>query len=399
MTKTVDLHCHVLGKIPKSKHHEYFELARQGSGMYYFPDDNLQAVVWLLGQVVELELTKYAHSYGVYPEGRDYNFDDFMRLTICNLGASSLDGAVLLALDAFWNDGVPDEVRTDIWVPNQYLWEKIQNANADDRLQRANKRLLFGASISPNRPRDTKYGWQRELDWVASCTEAVLLKLIPSVQNVELRSKTTEQYWRAVASTGLPVLIHVGGEYAFPEGQDPKRRKLDCGEAMREGIRRALDCGVTVVAAHCGAPLFFKDQDCVDDLRDLMHEYNRDTVRLWADNSALTTGVRMLSEIPKALLSLLPKEIGEKLQDLLVIPNVLEKIPQKYMLHGSDFPVPVDSALLADESIKHTKNWLDRDILLKQSVGFDKDIPARASQVLRLVGDTKKWFDGMPATS
>jgi predicted TIM-barrel fold metal-dependent hydrolase len=284
--------------------------------------------------------------------------------------SEELDGIVLLALDAVYSprSGKLDEKKTDVWISNRFIAKAVQRlngqlANESDPRKRA-KRFFYGASISPNR-RD----WREELEFVALDTNAVLIKLIPSVQHIDLKDSKHKEFYKSLTSHGLPLLCHVGPEYSFPEG---------IREYKRDNFRlleRALDCGVTVIAAHCATPVFPPpiDRNEVREFHRFMKKYNSGSeIRLWGDTSAfcLSTRVSMVHEI-------------------------LETFTPKWLVHGSDFPVPIDGwvhlpFMTPDVTVKEylqiqrTRNPLDKDVRIKRAHGFSDSILENAEKVLRM---------------
>ena len=262
--------------------------------------------------------------------------------------------------------GLLKERKTDLWVSNRYLAKTVDALNArlsgEDDPERRKKRFYFGASVSPNR-----HDWEEELDWVLTQTDAVLLKMIPSVQHIRMMDSRHRAFFDALAAAKMPLLCHVGPEYSFPEGIRKGHlddfRKLDL----------ALERGVTVIAAHCATPVFpIYDKNEVREFAAYMRAANTDgVVRLLSDTSALSLSTR----IP-------------------LIPQVLEFFPPEWLVHGSDFPIPIDGSahlpvIATDVSpreyleIRRTENVLDRDVAIKRAMGFSDSILTNAEKVLR----------------
>ncbi|RLA95027.1 MAG: hypothetical protein DRG69_04185, partial [Deltaproteobacteria bacterium] len=135
-----------------------------------------------------------------------------------------------------------------------------------------------------------------------------------------------------------------------------------------------LEYGVRVIAAHCAAPVFpLFEKDEMKELYALMKDANGGgEVRLLADTSALSLSTR----VP-------------------LIPKVLETFPPEWLLHGSDFPIPIDGwphlpwvthSVTPREYIRicRTKNPLDRDVRIKRAHGFADTILENAEGVFRL---------------
>jgi hypothetical protein len=166
----------------------------------------------------------------------------------------------------------------------------------------------------------------------------------------------------------MPLLCHVGPEYTFPEGI--RRKKLD--DFSR--LEKPLEHGVTVIAAHCATPVFpIIDKNEVKEFYAFMEKANcNGKVQLWADTSALSLSTR-----------------------IFLIPEIVKTFPSDWLIHGSDFPIPVDGwphlpwvthDMAPEEYIQiiKTKNPLDRDVRIKQAHGFSNAILENAEKVLRL---------------
>jgi hypothetical protein len=77
------------------------------------------------------------------------------------------------------------------------------------------------------------------------------------------------------------------------------------------------------------------------------------------------------------------------------VQEVLESFPSKWLVHGSDFPIPIDGwthlpwvihGVTIEEYLenKKTQNLLDRDVRIKRAHGFSDSILENAQKVLRL---------------
>ena len=82
---------------------------------------------------------------------------------------------------------------------------------------------------------------------------------------------------------------------------------------------------------------------------------------------------------------------------LHLLHEVRTALDPQWLVHGSDFPIPIDSgillrALIPDleteewEKIRATKNPFDRDARIKRAFGFSSDIAGNAvtQHILRL---------------
>jgi len=141
---------------------------------------------------------------------------------------SSLDAAVILAQEEVYDDQGRKLTGVGTFhVPNQYVLD----------LARRHPAFLAGVSVHPGRP--------DALDELERCLAggAVLMKCLPNCQNIDCSDRRYTRFWERMAEAQLPLLAHTGGEYTLhvvrPEYADPRRLALP------------LECGVTVIAAHC----------------------------------------------------------------------------------------------------------------------------------------------------
>lgn len=351
-----DIHCHVVGNGSDTNNMD--------NDVYLYAEGNQYWFTRIVANLVEDDLKRMEADLN--RDGIISTYEYFELLYRLFTTSQEIDGIVLLALDAVYSpkNGELNKRKTALWVSNRFLAKKIRELN--DRLASdgiTGKRFFFGASVSPNRK-----DWEAELEYVLNGTEAVLVKLIPSVQHVKLMDERHRDFYNALAKGNMPLLCHVGPEYSFPEGVRNKR--LD----NFRFLEKPLECGVTVIAAHCASPVFpIIDKNVMKDFYALMKDANSGgQVRLWADTSALSLSAR-----------------------LLYIPEILGIFPSKWLVHGSDFPIPIDGwahlpLITHDVSpeeylgICKTKNPFDRDVRIKRAHGFSNSIIENTEKVLRL---------------
>jgi predicted TIM-barrel fold metal-dependent hydrolase len=165
---------------------------------------------------------------------------------------SGLDRFVLLAIDkAHRADGSPDLANTRASVDNDFVagWAA------------SSPKALFGASVHPLR-RDAL----EELDRVAALG-ACLVKWLPSAQNIAPDDERCIPFYERLAGLGLPLLSHTGIEHtlgAFDDDLNAPRR-----------LRLALERGVTVIAAHCGARMYLHERSAFGEWRRMALEHPR----------------------------------------------------------------------------------------------------------------------------
>ena len=211
--------------------------------------------------------------------GRDFDGRYLDRL-VGWLDDSSLSAAVLLAED--WvrdSSGSPRKDLSDVYVSN----------DAVIAVARRHSKILPGVSIHPAR-RDAFEELERCAD-----QGAALLKLLPCVQNVDCNENRYKPFWARLAKLGLPLLAHTGGEF-FVRSIRNDLKSPAC-------LRLPLECGVTVIAAHCGTRALPWDGDHFQTFLEMRDRYPN----LYGDLSPLShithlASLERLREDPARLL-------------------------------------------------------------------------------------------------
>ncbi len=256
---------------------------------------------------------------------------------------SSLDTVVLLAHERVHDlDGTPRPDLGSMFVPNDVVLD----------LADKHREFLAGVSIHPAR-----FDAMNELE---RCIErgAVLMKCLPNCQNIDMADPRYDPFWTRMTEAGLPLLAHTGGEHTVPV--------INAAFADPKLLRRPLECGVTVIAAHCGTSSGVFDRDYFGDWVSMLERFPK----LYGDISALVSLNRC-----------------GHLRDCLE-PNIAARI-----VNGSDFPVPVlGHRLWLQGAIDHHEfrriqdlsNPLERDLQFKKTLGFGEEVLTRAQSLLRL---------------
>ncbi len=255
---------------------------------------------------------------------------------------SSLDAVVILAQEHVYSESGEPLPRHDMaYVPNTYVLA----------LAREHPEFLPAISIHPARP-DALEELERCLDG-----GAVMMKCLPVHQNIDCRNPRYTAFWKRMAEAGLPLLAHTGGEHTLPVVRpdlcDPRVLELP------------LECGVNVIAAHCGTKSAPFDRQYFHFFSEMVKRYPN----LYGDNSAFTVPIR-----------------GN------VALKCLEKPLVDRMIHGSDYPVPVFGhwpwmKRFVDwqtfRKWQHQPNPLERDYQLKRAMGYPVETFTRVNQLLR----------------
>jgi len=211
-------------------------------------------------------------------------------------------------------------------------------------------RTRFGASVHPYRSDACA-----ELERLVA-RGACLVKWLPSYQRIDPASPRCIPFYDVLAHYRVPLLSHTGVEHLLPGGDqrfnDPERLTL------------ALQRGVTVIAAHCGARLMLHERCRFEQWRKiaLTHE------QCFGDLSAMV----------------LPIRVGI-LRRILASDELLAKT-----VYGSDFPaqawpwVCVTSAgLRSTVSLARIRNPLERSAAAVRALGFPDAVFSRAWRLLR----------------
>jgi predicted TIM-barrel fold metal-dependent hydrolase len=255
---------------------------------------------------------------------------------------SSLGAAVILAQDLVRDEqGLELKGVGSFYVPNDYVLG----------LARQHPEFLPAVSIHPARP-DALGELERCL-----AAGAVMMKCLPNCQNINCNDRRFIPFWERMAQAKLPLLAHTGGEHTVPvvraEFSDPRTLTLP------------LECGVTVIAAHCGTKSGLFDPEYFHVFADMTKRFPN----LYGDTSAFNVPIR-----------------GRHTRRCLTSP-LAERI-----VHGSDYPVPVHGHFAWLRGLvdwKTFRRWerqpnvLERDYQLKLAMGFPKDAFTRIWGLMR----------------
>ncbi len=362
----IDMHCHVLGNGKDIRNVE--------NDIYYNIHDNpmgkFDARKYLVRYVVTKTVEDFLKKEGGKIVNHEINAADYFEMIFKLLGDSKeIDAVVLLGMDAIYEPRGKHGLKipeTELYVSNKYLNRKINELN--ERFQKSNdqnvkkKKFLLGASVSPNNPH-----WETDLKYVINETDAVLLKWIPSAMHIEVWNHDHKPFYEMLAASGIPLLCHVGPEYAFIEG---------VSESSRDNykyLETPLEYGVKVIAAHCASPVFPTDKNTLDGFISFIKSCNTNgQTKLWADTSALMMATR-----------------------IFLIEKIVRSFRPEWLVNGSDFPVPISGTehlplisydMTIDEyfDIVNTKNPFDLDVKIKRAHKFSESILTNAVKVLRM---------------
>ncbi|MGH7956309.1 MAG: amidohydrolase family protein, partial [Opitutaceae bacterium] len=259
---------------------------------------------------------------------------------------SSLDAAVILAQDEPYREtGEKIENAGSFYVPNDFVLG----------LARAHPEFLAAISIHPARA--------DAIEELERCLAggAVMLKCLPNCQNIDWNNPRYTRFLERMAGSGLLLLAHTGSERTLPV--------IDAKLASPRVLTRALEIGVTCIAAHSGTGMMLLDPDYFDVFVGMTQRFPR----LYGDNSAL------------ACCNFRARRSA--LRKMTQHPELAARI-----LHGSDVPVPVSGALMWAFGALSWRDWrrsaaianpLERDAQLKRAAGFGEATFTRLAGLLR----------------
>src|SRR5215216_1060064 len=260
---------------------------------------------------------------------------------------SSLDAAVILAQDEpHHENGQPIRDVASFYVPNDFVLGLAQRY----------PEFLAAVSIHPAR--------LDALEELERCLSAgaVMLKCLPNCQNIDWNNPRYTRFLERMAESGLILLAHTGSERTLPV--------IDARLADPRMLTRALEIGVTCIAAHCGTGTIALDPDYFDVFAAMVRRFPG----LYGDNSALAALTFRLR--PRALREMLTPELAARI------------------LHGSDVPVPVTGAVMFAFGMMSWRDWrgtasidnpIERDAQLKRALGFPAESFTRLSSLLRKI--------------
>lgn len=122
-----------------------------------------------------------------------------------------------------------------------------------------NPNFLYGANLNPL-DKDIEKKFNQALK-----DKAVLVKILPSYQNIDLSDKKCINFFEMLKDSNMPLLVHTGIEHTIKGGNqdlnNPDRLEL------------AAKIGVKVIAAHCGVKLNFWEKDYFENWCNLARKY------------------------------------------------------------------------------------------------------------------------------
>jgi len=260
---------------------------------------------------------------------------------------SRLDKVVVLALDGVFNEsGRPCPEHTVLKVDNDFVCDAAAQ----------HPEFIFGASVHPYR-KDALQELERLIR-----KGACLIKWIPSAQRIEPDNVRCMAFYEALAHYGVPLLSHTGVEHTLGH------RRSRYNHPRR--LIPALEKGVRVIAAHCGARLFLHEPSFFTAWAALAVKYET----LYGDCGAFS----VVTRIPT-------------LRRILGDPVLRSKL-----LYGSDYPGAPSPAwcwqlgVSKMRELSRVANPVERNLCAMQAFGLPEDVFERAHRQLGIGTGAKK---------
>ncbi|MEI8012817.1 MAG: amidohydrolase family protein [Candidatus Omnitrophota bacterium] len=245
-------------------------------------------------------------------------YKDYVKKLTFHLDESVVDKAVLIALE-----------REPLSAGNSAIIE----------LCRINNNFLYGANLNPLAANIE--------DQVEKAVEnnAVLVKLLPSFQNVNPADTKCIPFYQALKKHRLPLLVHTGVEHTVrTDHQEYNHPAL---------LKTAAQLGVVIICAHCGCPMYLHEKPYFQAWVEMALQYPN----VYGDLSGLGSIVR-----------------SSYLKKILKNRQLLEKI-----VFGTDYPAfPVFLFRKSNSNIFN--DWYN----FFEKMGFDQVVFNRAESLLRL---------------
>ncbi|NRA68067.1 MAG: amidohydrolase family protein [Pseudobacteriovorax sp.] len=188
--------------------------------------------------------------------------------------------------------------------------------------------------------------------------KAVCIKWLPPAQNIDASKPQLVPFYKKLADSGIPLLVHTGTEKTF-KTQKISRDYIDIAR-----LALPLEHGVKIIAAHSATGVIGTGEM---NQRNLLRQMLADFPNLWVDNSGICNPGRFFNLIP-----------------LTKCPDILERT-----IYGSDFPVPCNAFYYLKDfgarkvfELERIRNIIDRDIAIKRRAGYQEETITNAPKVL-----------------
>ncbi|MCZ6598888.1 MAG: amidohydrolase family protein [Planctomycetota bacterium] len=251
--------------------------------------------------------------------------DYLERLLALHRGANPAGRLLLMAFDrVVGEDGVERPDRSTFYTPNELVL----------RIARQEPDVEACVSIHPYRPDALQL-----LD-AAFEAGARAVKWLPNAMGIDPAARRCDGFYRRLAELGLPLITHTGREMAV----DAAGQEL--GNPLR--LRRPLDHGVRVVAAHCASLGSALDLDAEEDEREELACFDL-FMRLMSEKQYeqnLFGEISALTQVNRS---------GRPLRELLIAEELHPRL-----VNGSDYPLPAIGLLFSPRYLDY-RGYIDAD--------------------------------------
>ncbi|WP_158999795.1 amidohydrolase family protein [Pigmentibacter ruber] len=254
--------------------------------------------------------------------------------------------AVTLCLDSIYNEnGKELEDYIQMYIPNSWGCEVKKKFP---------KTLDFGASIHPYRKDSLQ-----ELEYCYK-EKAFLVKWLPSMMGIDPENPLCFPFYEALRALNIPLLSHTDTEHTFAL---PVKKWGEYNHISK--LKKPLEMGVTVIAAHAGTPTQLSETE------ELVNQYEN----FFLDTSGLFNPTRA-----RSALKLFAKSKNTVLRERL--------------LFATDWPVPAIPHLIIDKlgfnafkTLQQITNPFEKDLKIKEYLGFNlADFKKNQDSLLTLLG-------------
>lgn len=246
------------------------------------------------------------------------NFSQYFEKFSSSLKESKVDKTVIVALE-----------------------NTILSSNNEQTIEicKKNDNFLYGANLNPlDKDIETKFRSAIE-------DKAVLIKVLPSFQDVDLADKRCMPFYEMLKENNMPLLVHTGLEHTL------KNSKQQLNNPVK--LESAAKLGVKIICAHCGAKLHFYEKCYFQEWKNLALKYEN----VYGDLSGMILFYRK-----------------SYLKKILRDDSIKSKV-----LFGSDYPAYPYLNLFKDND-----NIFDDWYYTFEKLGFDDDFFSRGNKLLRL---------------
>ncbi|WGL58702.1 amidohydrolase family protein [Pigmentibacter sp. JX0631] len=244
--------------------------------------------------------------------------------------SSHVSKAVTLCLDSIYTEnGEELKEYIQMYIPNS--WGKEVKTKFPHTLE-------FGASVHPYRKDSLQ-----ELEYCYK-EKAFLIKWLPSMMGIDPENPLCLPFYEALRTFKIPLLSHTDTEHTFGL---PVKEWNHYNHISK--LKKALEMGVTVIAAHAGTPTQLSAAE------ELVNKYEN----FYLDTSGLFNPTRARSAL----------KLFARAQNSLL---------RERLLFATDWPVPTIPHLIIDKlgiqafrKLQQITNPFEKDLKIKEYLGFN----------------------------